>query len=139
MIFRKMLLVWSLLFLSINANAGWYANTAHSRGNCFGFNESITWNWIEYHWWAVESIHFSIHGNGVTHMVTAPMSYTWRAAAFHVKEWEGPNGNNWWVQGYHYLMNYNGAVVYDAYTQSGDCNLYDGWWDKNKARGELKS
>ncbi len=133
----KQIIGIGLLSLSITGHAGWYANTAHSRGNCFGFNESITWNWTEYHWWRVRSIHYAQQGTGVTHEVNAWMAYTWRSAALHVGEWEGQYGKNWFVQGYHFYMKNDGSEVYDAYTQSDNCNQYDGWWETNKARGEL--
>lgn len=141
---RKLIFIWmSYLFLSLimiaHAHAGWYASTAHSRANCYGFNESITWNWTEYHWWKVISLHFRVHGSGFDHKTDAWMAYTWRAAAFHMGEWEGDKANNWRVQGYHFYMRNDGVVIYDAYTQSVDCNMYDGWWDKPHARGELKS
>lgn len=128
----------ALLFSGINVHAGFYASTAHSRANCSGFNESITWNWNEYHWWQVRSVHFKQSGNGPdTHELNAWMAYTWRAAAFDFwKDPAGPNANQYWVQGYHFYMAYDGSVVYDAYTQSGNCSGYDGWWDKNKANGE---
>ncbi|MGC1183406.1 hypothetical protein [Legionella sp.] len=96
-------IVCALLPASITANAGFYANTAHSRGNCMGFNESITWNWSEYHWWEVEAIHFRQKGSGPnTHRLKAWMAYTWRAAALDF--WKDPAGGNadqYWVQGYH--------------------------------------
>jgi hypothetical protein len=128
----------ALLSLAANTHAGFYANTAHSRANCYGFNESITWNWSQYHWWKVVSIHFRQSGNGpFTHTITAPMAYTWRAAAYDLmKDPAGPYANQYWVQGYHYYMATNGAVIYDAYTDAGNCKIYDGWWDKNKANGQ---
>lgn len=127
-----------LSLATITTHAGFYANTAHSRANCMGFNESITWNWNEYHWWEVVSIHFRQKGNGPnTHKIKVPMTYTWRAAAFDfMADPAGPMADQYWVQGYHYFMAYDGSVVYDAYTQAGNCAIYDGWWDKNKANGE---
>lgn len=127
-----------LLSAITNAHAGWYANTAHSRANCMGFNESITWNWSEYHWWAVRSIHFKQKGTGPgTHPVNVFMSYTWRAAAFDfMKDPAGGNADQYWVQGYHWYMAYDSSVIFDAYTQAGNCAIYDGWWEKNKANGE---
>lgn len=110
-----------------SAHAGIWGTTAHSRANCFGFNESITWNAHEFHWWRVESVHF--HKNGTNHKINTGMNWTWRAAAFHTGEWEGPSGNNWRVQGYHFYRNNNGREVYDVYTEAVDCSIYDGWWD----------
>ena len=62
---------------------------------------------------------------------------TWRAAALDF--WKDPAGGNadqYWIQGYHYVMANNGSRIFDNYTQSGDCGGYNGWWDKEKARGE---
>jgi hypothetical protein len=59
------------------------------------------------------------------------MAYTWRAAAFDF--WKDPAGtyaNQYWVQGYHFYLANDGSKVYDAYTDAGGCNIYDGWWDK---------
>lgn len=128
----------ALLAASIGANAGFYASTAHSRGNCAGFNESITWNWNESHWWEVKSLHIKKKGVGPgDHQIWIPMTYTWRAAAF---DWGRDPINftkdSYWVQGYHFYMAYNGKRIYDVYTQSGDCSGYDGWWDKHKANGQ---
>ncbi len=138
MMYVKKIAGCALLSLSVTAHAGFYANTAHSRGNCMGFNESITWNWSEYHWWEVESIHFRQKGDGPdTHRIKAWMAYTWRAAALDFwKDPAGYNADQYWVQGYHFYMDRNGIRVFDVYTQSGDCSGYDGWWDKQKARGE---
>jgi uncharacterized protein YaiE (UPF0345 family) len=129
----------ALLSATMSSHAGFWANTAHSRANCKGFNESITWNWNEYHWWEVKSIHFKQSGNGPdTHEVMSWMAYTWRAAAYDFwRDPAGPMANQYHVQGYHYYMAYNGSYVYDVYTDADGCNLYyDGWWDKNKANGE---
>lgn len=134
----KEIVTGGLICVAVNSHSGFYTNTAHSRANCMGFNESITWNWSEYHWWSVKSIHFLQKGRGPgTHEVNALMSYTWRAAAYDF--WTDPAGSKadqYWVQGYHSYMAYDGSVVFDAYTQSGNCAIYDGWWDKNKANGE---
>jgi hypothetical protein len=127
-----------LLAVSISANAGFYGNTAHSRGNCAGFNESITWNWSEYHWWKVDSMHWHQKGHGQgDHKVTAFMAYTWRSAAFDfMKDPSDQYPDQYRVEGYHFYMDYNGKVIYDVHTQSTDCGGYDGWWDKIKAKGE---
>lgn len=124
----------ALALLSFNTYSGWNANTAHSRANCYGFNESITWNWEEYHWWEVRSFHHKIRGDGPQdHNIIDFMRYTWRSAAYDFfKDPAGQNADWYQVQGYHFYMNDNGAKVYDAYTEARDCSIYDGWWDKNK-------
>lgn len=47
-----------LFSCAITVNAGVVAPTAHSRANCGGFNESITWHLGHSYWWRVESHHF---------------------------------------------------------------------------------
>ncbi len=116
--------------IASNSHSGFVSNTAHSRANCYGFNESITWNWTAYHWWRVKSLH--LNKNGTSHLIDTLMAYTWRSAAFHMKEWEGPNRDNWRVQGYHFYMDNYGREVYDVYTDAKDCAIYDGWWDREK-------
>ena len=66
------------LFTSSNLHAGFAANTSHSRANCVGFNESITWHYLEPHWWQVVSIHSR---NAGRHDIDTGMNWTWRAAA----------------------------------------------------------
>jgi len=124
---RKLILSAILGAISLNSYAGLWASTAHSRSNCFGFNESITWNAHESHWWRVESVHF--YKDGSAHRINTGMNYTWRAAAYHTGEWEGPQANNWHVQGYHFYRNDNGREIYDVFTDAFDCSPYDGWWD----------
>lgn len=119
----------ALLLLIVNAHAGFATNTAHSRANCFGFNESVTWNGMVNHWWRVESVHINNHSPG-RHIINTGMNFNWRAAAFHTREWEGANGDNWHVQGYHFFRDDNGREVYDVFTDAFDCSQYDGWWDK---------
>lgn len=133
---KNKLFIGSLLFASSFScgHAGWYANTAHSRGNCFGFNESITWNWSEYHWWRVKSLHS--YGSDASHMLDTYMGYTWRAAAFDMMVDKMPHYTEWFIQGYHFYMQADGKVIYDVYTQSNNCSAYDGWWETNKAKGE---
>jgi hypothetical protein len=119
----------ALIASSAASFAGWNGNTAHSRGNCLSFNESVTWNWQAYHNWEVRSIHFPTAGKGIAHSVTDWMKYTWRSAAFDNRDmFQG----FWKVQGYHFYMDSYGQKIYDAYTESVDCSMYDGWWDRNK-------
>lgn len=126
---KRIILSMILYSASLNLHAGFWGTTAHSRANCFGFNESITWNGHNSFWWRVESVHFDNKGGGRDHSINTGMNYTWRAAAYHMGEWEGKTADNWHVQGYHFYRNDNGREVYDTFTDSFDCNQYDGWWD----------
>ncbi len=116
------------LFTSSNLHAGFAANTSHSRANCVGFNESITWHYLEPHWWQVVSIHSR---NAGRHDIDTGMNWTWRAAALHVGEITKLH-DIWKVQGYHFYQDCATCrKVYDWYTEATDCSIYDGWWDKN--------
>lgn len=111
----------------VSSYAGFAANTAHSRANCFGFNESITWHYLEPHWWQVVSIHSR---NAGSHSMDTGMNYTWRAAALHVGEITQLH-DIWKVQGYHFYKDCSTCnKIYDVYTEAIDCSIYDGWWDK---------
>lgn len=48
-----------LTLLSINANAAFNGLSYHSRANCAGFNESITWDARWYRTYATISDHFT--------------------------------------------------------------------------------
>ncbi len=119
-----------VLIFNITMNtcyAGFFGNTAHSRANCLTFNESVTWNARESHWWRVKSLHTSAKGE--RHIVDTLMAYTWRAAAFHHGEANRDPKDSWIAQGYHFYMDDKGREIYDVYTYSKDCSAYDGWWD----------
>ena len=112
--------------LSNTSQAGLFGITAHSRANCLTFNESVTWNAQESHWWRVKSLHTS--AKGAQHLVDTFMAYTWRAAAYHAGESNKDLHDPWTAQGYHFYLADNGKEIYDVYTMSTDCSAYDGWW-----------
>lgn len=124
--YRKILLSIALSTgIITSSQAGVFGTTSHSRANCATFNESVTWNKNESHWWRVKSLHQSERGEA--HLVDTGMAYTWRAAAFHAGEALGERTGQWYVQGYHFYLN-NGREIYDSYTSADGCNQYDGWW-----------
>lgn len=123
---KKALLLPTILgAFSLNLHAGLVSTTVHSRANCHN-NESITW-WLGHPYdWRVVSVHTDIYGGG--HTIDTGYEYTWRQAAVH---WgEAPHGDHRWVvSGYHYLKQYGtGKVPFDT-TTTGDCSIYNGWWD----------
>lgn len=115
------------------ANAGVAAVTAHSRANCGGFNESVTWYLKQSYWWRVESHHFiRYEPMPPTHIMNTGTNFTWRAAVFHPKEAYSSLGDKWWVMGYHFYHPHglpNEKERLDTVTEARDCNIYDGWWD----------
>lgn len=117
-----------LLSFSSLPYAGVWAPTAHSRANCFGFNESITWHAGHSYYWRVKSYHFPAGWSKPAHILDTEKEYTWRAAAYHSTEAYSSRGDSWWVNGLHYYYPY-GKEVLDAFTSVGDCSIYDGWWD----------
>lgn len=115
-------------------HAGFNGNTAHSRANCGGFNESITWNALASHWWEVHSLHYlSLHETYPDHIIKDLSRYTWRSAAYHAKEGYSSRGDEWYVIGYHFYVPNDNPNKYkkqlDRTTGATDCNIYDGWWD----------
>ena len=113
---------------SANANAGYHSPTAHSRANCFGNNESVTWHAYHSYWWRVESHHFPEGWGRPLHIVNTGQQFTWRAAAIHTLEAFSSRGDKWWVSGYHFYYP-AGKERLDVLTGVGDCSIYDGWWD----------
>ena len=78
----------ALLLVTVVSHAGFYGNTAHSRGNCMGFNESITWNWSEYHWWEVESVHFLVLADVVREEYNANPMIEGNTRVQELMDWE---------------------------------------------------
>jgi hypothetical protein len=117
-----------LLCLSIEAHAGFWSNTAHSRANCVN-NESITWNGSSTHSWRVVSFHnydYNKPSKGY-HYIDTGMGYTWRQAAVHWNE--SYPGGKYFVTGFHYFLDDYGRQILGWNTQASDCSIYDGWWD----------
>ncbi|MGQ3887538.1 hypothetical protein ACQUW5_00725 [Legionella sp. CNM-1927-20] len=118
----------TLLSISACPSAGVWGPTAHSRANCFGFNESITWHANNNYYWRVESHHFPKGASKPAHILNTGTQYTWRAAAYHATEAYSTRGDQWWVNGFHFWYP-NGKERLDVMTSVGDCSIYDGWWD----------
>jgi hypothetical protein len=123
----------TLLFLSLNANAGFGVTTAHSRANC-GNNESITWNSKQSYVWKTISIHQHVNGSTdpyYRHLVDTGWQNTWRSAAVHWGEAPDIGKYKWDVWGYHFFEDYaNGKWPFQE-EYARDCAIYDGWWDIN--------
>lgn len=117
-------------FLSFNCNAGFYGLTHHSRSNCAGFNESVTW-WAFHSFLArVNSYHYP-HGKSkpndtANHVIKLSKTYEFRHAAYHVNE--AYEDDDYSVVGEHYMY-VNGKEQMAAITFAKDCSIYDGWWD----------
>lgn len=120
---KKTIACVALVSLSISAHAGLWRWTSYSKANCFGVNKTVSW-WQEHPQMRLtESVHYDNH-KGVSHMVTTGWQMTDSQEAAHYKEWEGPRGDNWHVQGYNYYWDYyRGKKIYDWFTDAFDCNL----------------
>lgn len=118
-----------VLLLSVmgTAHAGFDGLTHHSRANCAGFNESISW-WAGHSFKGrVVSDHYPHGRSGKNdyHRLEASKAVTWRHAALHSTEsYEG----DYVVIGYHYLYK-NDKEILVQWESVSDCAIYDGWWD----------
>ena len=120
----KSMVALLLVALCLNAKAGVTAITYHSRANCVGFNESISWRLGTSYWFQTYSQHFKNISDAVpNHMLDTGAASTWRSAAYHATEGYG----GWFVKGWHYF--YDGRDWVLIMTQATDCSIYDGWWD----------
>ncbi len=118
----------ALLLLPSAIYAGAWNPTAHSRANCGGFNESVTWHAGHSYWWRVESHHFlNKTDSRPNHIINTGKQFTWRAAAYHGQEGYSTRGDHWFVIGYHFHYP-NGRERLDAVTTAEDCGLESGWW-----------
>lgn len=120
---RKFLLLICLVG-SVEANAGFNGLTWHSRANCAGFNESITWDARWYRTYATVSDHF--YGRNV-HEINPGFEDSWRSAAYHYAEGYG----GWKVIGSHWMVHeQTGRTFMLGQETVVDCSIYDGWWDR---------
>lgn len=108
--------------------AGVHGLTWHSRANCGGFNESITWRAGFSYWLETFSKHVAGPARvNESHSGTSYKEFTWRSANCHFAE--GWNGDGWFVYGAHWISNDGGKNwVILGYTEASDCSIYDGWW-----------
>ena len=122
----------SLLLLCNILHAGVWAPTKHSRANCGGFNESVTWHLNHDYWWRVESHHFlSITSPRPVHILNSGKAHTWRSIAYHATEGYSSRGDKWYVVGYHFYYpdGPNRKERLDGTTMATDCGMDGGWWD----------
>lgn len=120
----KLVLFASILSSSI-ANAGFHEFTMHSRANCKGFNESISWHFLNPYYLMTYTRHSNPKAAWGCNF-NSPMQQTWRSAAVHYAEGYG----GWHVVGSHYYKDsVSGALRLLRITEADDCNIYDGWWD----------
>jgi len=125
---RKIVLT-SLIAIHSIANAGVNGLTFHSRANCGGFNESISWNAKGSHRMKTESYHFYPKSHTQYHLVVDAMRVTWRSAAYHM--YEGYEKQGWHVVGHHIMPVHNKPQIVQ-FTEADDCIFYDGWWAKGQ-------
>jgi hypothetical protein len=123
----KKIFTIALLLTPFIVQAGVAYPTSHSRANCAGFNESVSW-WLGHpDYRQVHSFHYVTTQGPMAHVLDTGMSHTFRAAAYHAAEAYSSRGDKWYVRGVHYYKQGNQAVV-GAMTEAVDCAIYDGWW-----------
>ncbi|MBA2648973.1 MAG: hypothetical protein H0U75_05095 [Legionella sp.] len=118
-----------LIAFSLPATAGFWGPTAHSRANCAGFNESVTWHAGHSYFWRVKGLHYPYGWLKPAHILDTGKAFTWRAAVLHATEAYSSRGDRWTVAGYHFWYP-NGKELVDVITTATDCAIYDGWWDQ---------
>lgn len=119
----------TLLTVTLNSHAGFQQFTMHSRANCGGFNESISWHYKHTYWLLTNSVHVNPSKSWSCNLWSDyAVTATWRSAAYH---WaEGYLLDKWEVYGTHYTSKDKGkSVIILAQTKATDCNIYNGWWD----------
>ena len=110
--------------MSVDASAGIYGLTYHSRSNCGGFNETVSWHAKHYYWFWTVSRHRNT-AKRIDHQLVANWAYTWRSAAYHATEGYG----GWSVEGHHWVRETEYGMPYETAQEFiVDCSIYDGWW-----------
>lgn len=129
---KNILKLLILLSLSQSSYSAFNGLTIHSRANCLGINESISWDWTRNHILRVESEHwFCPNVCHMVHVNDTGFEDTWRNAIVHWTEAGKVEGGRWGVHAKHWIREgkrereLGGTHVYD-------CSIYNGWWDRNK-------
>jgi hypothetical protein len=124
---KKILAV--ILFSSVISEgsfAGAWNLSHHSRANCAGFNETVSWQAGHSYWFWINSRHRFNNGK-IDHQAILDWVYTWRAANYH---WPEGSSGGWTVEGHHWMKpSENGSPREIANEFVSDCSIYDGWWD----------
>ena len=119
----------SLILLSINGHCGRNGPTHHSRANCVN-NESISWDYLNPHNYAVVSFHTKNYllpePERETHRLDTGWAFTHRQAA--VCWGEAPTKYNYYlVNGYHWEIVDKKAKLRKN-TLTSDCSISEGWF-----------
>ena len=126
---KKALLSLLLLpILTTSAHSAFDRFSIHSRGNCAGFNESISWEYGNSRMLLTYSKHINPKKSYSCYFNSGGWANTWRSAALHFAEGYG----DWAVWGYHYGRDRRGNEIFYGETYSVDCSGYNGWWDHDK-------
>lgn len=113
------------LTVPITAHAGFEFWTHHSRANCYGINETITWFYGHFGKYQVEGDHIL---NGTSHNVKTQPENTWRHGAVHWSE--APYGGKWIVAGKHWAYSFDWKMRWLEHSEIvNNCSIYDGWYD----------
>ena len=116
-----------LATLTTNANCAFNGLSHHSRANCAGFNETVTWWYNHPIVSRVESKHYPLGIFGKTtnmHEIILPKTNEFRHAAYHIGEISG----TYTVTGYHFMYVKNREILVQTENVI-DCSIYDGWWN----------
>ncbi len=115
-----------LLFTASNCYAGIAGLTIHSRANCAGVNESISWHANNPHYLRTTSEHLDIK-SGQKHFEDTGFQNTWRSAIVH---WTEAVTGIWTVAGNHWeYFPKTGTTKFLGGEVVSSCTIYNGWWD----------
>jgi hypothetical protein len=127
---KKKIICSAILAIAANTHAAFNGISDHSRANCIN-NESITWDYTDFHRLALVSFHTADYMNRVGQYDQHRMQVYWdttrRSAAVHWGEARTPAGY-YLVQGWHWEY-LGGNEILRANTSVDNCSLYNGWWD----------
>ena len=120
---KKIIIAVLVFSLSNISHVGIHSLTIHSRANC-GNNESITWH--KGHSYYLLTVADHLYWNNYIHSIGTGWEYTWRSAAIHWGEGNGPS--HWHVQAGHYIKDCEDcAPRLIGFTATDNCDIYDGW------------
>lgn len=87
-----------------------------SRANCFGFNESVSWDPLHSYYLWTTSYHY--HNGTIVHITDTGWQHTWRSYAGHAIEgWGG-----WSVSGNHWRWSSSIGIYWMGSTSGNGCS-----------------
>lgn len=124
----KRIIFLLLCFSAIPVHAAINGFSVHSRANCLGFNESISWDATHIWLLATTSYHENNDDHRKSHEMRDDARWTKWSNAFHSNESYNPRGP-YMVTGNHWRHYTDNTFHKEGWERVSNCSIYNGWWE----------